>query len=72
MATQVGEEMKFRHVDNEGRCKMGLEVYFPEDLGCDARRRKRDGRSARRPRKIRVRVSINIRINIRIKLKRRK
>ena len=71
MSIDVVEEMKYRHVDNEGRCKMGLEVYFPEDVGCDVRRRKRGVRSARRPRGLRIRISIKIRIGIRIRKERK-
>ena len=74
MSIKVREEMKFRHVNNAGRCKMGLEVYFPEDVGCDVRRRKRDERyirSARRPRGWGVRVSADIRIRVALKKKRK-
>ena len=38
---KVRDEIKFRHLDNMGRCKVGLEVYFNDDVGCSMGRRKR-------------------------------
>ena len=76
MPVKVKEEMKYRHLDNVGLCKMGLEVYFPEDLGCDVRRRKRedgDNRNevkTRIPRDVRVRVGIKVRVRVRVGWKR--
>jgi len=78
MPVKVREEMKFRHLNNAGLCKMGLDVYFPEGLGCDMRRRKRedsDNRNevkTRRPRGLRVRVGIRIRIRVRVRIRSRR
>lgn len=68
MPIKVKEEMKFRHLNNAGRCKMGLEIHFPEGLGCDVQRGKREEsyiRSANSTIRIRVRININIRIRFR-------
>lgn len=41
MRMKVRKQMKFRHQNNAGRCKIGLEVDFKDGLGCNMRQRTR-------------------------------
>lgn len=71
MPSKVRKEVKYRHLDNAGLCKMGLKVAFSDSVGCELRRRKRErgddkNMVKRVPRKIRIRVKIRVRIRINV------
>ncbi|KAL9961814.1 hypothetical protein ACROYT_G030836 [Oculina patagonica] len=67
MPSKMREEVKYRHLNNAGLCKMGVKVGFEDSVGCELRRRKR---GQRRPRGIRIRIKI--RINIKITINKRR
>lgn len=77
MPSKVRKEVKYRHLDNAGLCKMGVKVGFKDSLGCELRRRKRErgddkNMVKRGPRGIRIRVRIRIRIRININVKKQR
>lgn len=70
MSTRLKKEVKYRHLNSHGWCKMGLEIDFKEGAGCDMGHNKLKLDDERNEEKrIRIRIfKVEIRINIQIRI----